>query len=354
MKKLFSQSKRNLGAMPGAVIHIGESRTEKISIELIDYSESDVEDRIVDNLVDLDRFKKTPSDSWININGIHDTGVVSKIGELFLIHPLVQEDIVNTTQRPKLEDYDNYLFIVLKMLTFNEKLDEIESEQVSVILGEKYLITFQEKEGDVFDFVRDRIKNNKGRIRRMGMDFLAYSLIDAIVDHYFAILERIGDKIDILDDTLIEDSEQINVHEIHKLKKNILMLRKAIWPLRELLNNFQKVESKLISDKLDLFLRDVYDHTIQIMDTVDTYRDLLSGMLDMYLSNISNRMNSVMKVLTIIATIFIPLTFIVGVYGMNFKFMPELGWKYGYLSIWIVMILVFASMLAFFRKKKWL
>ncbi|MBU4485096.1 magnesium and cobalt transport protein CorA, partial [bacterium] len=270
MKKLFSQSKRNLGAMPGAVIHIGESRTEKISIELIDYSESDVEDRIVDNLVDLDRFKKTPSDSWININGIHDTGVVSKIGELFLIHPLVQEDIVNTTQRPKLEDYDNYLFIVLKMLTFNEKLDEIESEQVSVILGEKYLITFQEKEGDVFDFVRDRIKNNKGRIRRMGMDFLAYSLIDAIVDHYFAILERIGDKIDILDDTLIEDSEQINVHEIHKLKKNILMLRKAIWPLRELLNNFQKVESKLISDKLDLFLRDVYDHTIQIMDTVDT------------------------------------------------------------------------------------
>jgi magnesium transporter len=264
------------------------------------------------------------------------------------------EDIVNTEQRPKMEDFEGYLFVVLKMLSFDEQQRAIKIEQVSLVLGPNYVLTFQEREGDVFEPVRDRIRRAKGRIRKMGADYLAYALLDAIVDSYFAILEKIGDKIEELEEHLISQPDVQILQSIHHLKREMIYLRRSIWPLREVTSGMARNESILIKESTEIFLRDVYDHTIQVIDTIEAYRDMISGMLDTYLSSISNRMNEVMKVLTIFAAIFIPLTFIAGIYGMNFAYMPELGWKWGYFAVLTVMVSVAVCMLIYFRKRKWL
>jgi len=270
------------------------------------------------------------------------------------LHPLTLEDIASTHQRPKMEDFDNYFYFVLRMPYFQRRGGRIHAEQISIVLMKNAVVSFQEREGDVFDPIRERIRRNKGRIRKCGADYLAYALMDAIVDNGFAILETLGERTESLENNVLKEPDPAVVREIHALKRELILLRKAIWPLREVLANLSRDDSPLISKSTALYLRDVYDHTIQVVETVETFRDTVSGLLDVYLSVVSNRMNEVMRVLTVIATLFIPLTFLAGIWGMNFEFMPELEWKFAYPVVLGIMILIAATMLIFFRRKKWL
>lgn len=354
MFKLNKKRSNKAGLPPGTPVYIGEKKHEEVKISIIDYDEAQFQERKAKAIEECFPFKDTPTVTWINIDGIHQVDIIEKIGKHFDLHPLIMEDIVNTEQRPKMDDSGHYIFIVLKMLYYDEKENEAKVEQVSIILGDNFVISFQEREGDIFDPIRERIRNGKGRVRKMGADYLAYTLLDAIVDNYFIILEKLGERIEELEDRLVTDPRPETLHEIHKLKREMIFLRKSVWPLREVISGLERVESSLIRKAIRIYLRDIYDHTIQVIDTVETFRDMLSGMHDTFLSSISNRMNEVMKVLTIIATIFIPLTFIAGVYGMNFKFMPELEWRWAYFTVWIVIVIAAISMVIFFKRKKWL
>ncbi len=354
MVRFIRKRSRKAGLPPGTLVHIGEKKTEKTKIRLMDYNEDHLEEKDLESIEECFPYKDTPTVTWINVDGIHEVDVIDKIGKHFDLHPLVQEDILNTDHRPKLEDYENYLFLILKMLTYDNTEKELKMEQVSLVIGRTFVLSFQESEGDVFDAVRERLRKAKGRIRKMGPDYLAYALADAVVDHYFLVLEKIGEEIESLEDELITEPDTETVESIHNLKRELIFLRKSVWPLREAIVGLEKGESELIQDKTAVYLRDVYDHTIQVIDTIETFRDMVSGMLDIYLSSLSNKMNQVMKVLTIIATIFIPMTFIAGIYGMNFKFMPELEWHWGYLFAWVIMISIGLSMVVYFKNKKWI
>ena len=354
MAKFIKKRSNKRGLPPGELVHIGEKRTERSSITVLDYDENTFEETSVKQVEDCFSLKDSPTVSWINVDGVHELDVIEKLGNSFGVHPLILEDIVNTDQRPKLEDFEQYLFVILKMFQYDDKHQEILTEQVSVLLGQNFVISFQEKPGDVFDPLRTRIRNAKGRVRKMGADYLAYALLDAIVDNYFVILEKIGERIEDLEEKIVTNPTPKTLQTIHSLKRGLIFLRKSVWPLREVINGLQKSESPLIQETTEIYLRDVYDHTIQVIDTVETFRDMVAGMLDIYLSSISNKLNEVMKVLTIFAAIFIPLTFIVGVYGMNFKVMPELDWQWGYPMVWLVIIIVSLSMILFFRRRKWL
>jgi magnesium transporter len=288
------------------------------------------------------------------VDGVHQLEIIEKVGKQLKIHPLVLEDIMHTGQRPKMEDYENYLFLVLKMLQYNEQENETKTEQISIIIGSNYVISFQEGEGDVFGLIRERIRTNRGRTRKMGADYLAYSLVDAIVDNYFMVLEKVGEQIEDIEDALIKNPTPEVLHSLHRLKRELIFLRKSVWPLREVISKLERWESPLIDKSIDIFLRDVYDHTIQVIDAVETFRDMLSGMLDIYLSSLSNRMNEIMKVLTIITTIFIPLTLISGIYGMNFRFMPELQAPLAYPIVLLTMFLIGIIMIIYFKRRKWL
>jgi magnesium transporter len=340
------------GLAPGTLVTVGKDRTEDVKISVIDYDETHVEERQIQRIEDVFPFKDSPTVTWINVDGIHNTDIIEKIGSHFGIHPLVLEDIVNTGQRPKMEDFGDYMYVVLKML-YLEK-DEIRAEQVSLVLGPNFVISFQEMPGDVFSPVRERLRGTKWRIRKLGADYLTYALTDTIVDNYFVILENFGERIECLEEDLIERPAPDTLQAIHTLKRELIFLRKSVWPLRELVSGMERAESNLITDMMPMYLRDVYDHTIQVMDTVESYRDMVSGMLDTYLSSISNRMNEVMKVLTIIATIFIPITFIAGIYGMNFQNMPELSWPWAYFGALGIMGCISLVMIVYFRRKGWL
>lgn len=323
---------RKIGLPPGSLVHVGERRAEEVRIALMDYDERDLREKDAASLEDCRAAKDdTESVSWINISGIHDTDVIKRLGDAFKIHSLVLEDILNTDHRPKMEDYDDYLYLVLKVLRHDPLNDEILVEQVSLILGPHFVISFQEAEGEVFNPIRERLRQGKGRIRKMGTDYLAYALMDAVVDHYFVILEKIGERIEDLQAEVLSDPNPETLQTIQITKREMIFLRKSIWPLREAVNALLRGESSLVTDPVMPFLRDIYDHTIHVIDSIETFRDLISGTLDVYLSSVSNKMNQVMKVLTIIATIFIPLTFIAGIYGMNFEYMPELKWRWAYL-----------------------
>ena len=287
------------------------------------------------------------------MDGLDRVDIIGKLGGYFNIHPLTLEDILNTRQRPKTEDYDSYIYSVLKMILLDTKTKEITIDQVSIIIGPNYVLSFQERDGNIFDQVRERFENPASRLRKSGVDYLAYGLIDAVIDNYFLILEHFGDKIEYLEEGLVLYPRPETLKTIQKYKRDMITLRKSIWPLRELINGLQRVESDLIKGTTRVYLRDVYDHTIQVIDTVEDFRDILSSMVDIYLSSISFRMNEVMEVLTVIATIFIPLTFISGVYGMNFKYMPELNWRWGYPTVMFAMILLAVSMFIYFKKRKW-
>jgi magnesium transporter len=354
MVKFIKRRLKKIGLPPGTPVFVGEKKIEKAKITIIDYDEKQFQEKEAETIEECFPFKDTPTVTWINVDGVHQLDIIEKIGSHFELHPLILEDIMNTEQRPKMEDFERYIYIVLKMLDYDEKENETKIEQVSLILGENFVISFQETEGDIFDYIRERIRNGKGRIRKMGADYLGYALLDAIVDKYFIILERLGGQIEDIEEELVSNPKPEILHEIHRLKREMIFLRKSIWPLREVINILERGESSLIQKSTLIYLRDVYDHTIQVIDQVETFRDMVSGMHDTYLSVVSNRMNEVMKVLTIIATIFIPLTFIAGIYGMNFKFMPELEWRWAYFVVWSVIVIIAIFMLIYFRRKKWL
>jgi magnesium transporter len=354
MGKHNGRASRKAGMPPGSLVHIGETHAGPVTITVIDYDETHLEERRVDRAEDCLPFKERDSATWINVTGVSDVGIIEAIGTVFGIHPLVMEDIVHTDQRPKVEDFGDYLFIVLRMLHFQNDQLYKGSEQVSLILGRNLVISFLERPADIFDPVLQRLRSGKGRIRKKPSDYLAYVLMDTIIDNYFIVLENLGETIEDLEDELVTDPSPATLQVIQLMKREMIYLRKSVWPLREALSGLQRGESDLITDGVRLFLRDIYDHTIQIIDTIETFRDLLSGLLDIYLSSVSNRMNEIMKVLTIMASIFIPLTFLAGIYGMNFKYMPELGLPWAYPVLWLVMIVTAAGLLLFFKRKRWL
>jgi len=354
MSRYVKKRSKKAGLPPGTLVYIGDRKPDGVKITILDYNEADFHEMDAGTVEACFPFRDTLSVTWLDVDGTHDIETIRKLGECYGLHPLVQEDILNTDQRPKLEDYGDYLYIVLKMLSHDERSGEIRSEQVSLILGRSFVISFQEgKEGDVFGPIRERIRSGKGRIRKTGADFLAYSLIDAVVDSYFVIMEKLGESVDILEERLVDRPSPETLHGIHALKKEMIFLRKSVWPLREVIGALERGDSGLIQEPTRAYLRDVYDHTIQVIETIETFRDMVTGMLDIYLSSLSNRLNEVMKVLTIIATLFMPLTFLAGVYGMNFRRMPELEWPWGYPAVLGIMCIVAISMLAYFKKKKW-
>ena len=354
MPKLVKEKLKKVGLPPGSIVHIGNKRDEKVKITIVDYCEAKFQEKEAKSVEECFPYKDKSTVTWININGVHKMKVIEEIGKCFNLHPLILEDIVDTDQRPKIKDFGNYIFVILKMLYYDKNDNEMKVEQVSLILGKNYVISFQEREGDVFSSIRERIRNNIGRIRKAGADYLIYALIDAIVDNYFIITEKLGEKIENLEDKVISRPKPANLRVIHKLRRDLIFLRKSVWPLREVISILQKGESSLILKPTNVYLKDVYDHTIQVMDTVETLRDIISGMLDIYLSSASIRMNEIMKMLTIIATIFIPLTFITGIYGMNFRNIPEIKWVWGYPVVLLGMLIIGIVMVIYFKRKKWM
>ncbi|MEW6501314.1 MAG: magnesium/cobalt transporter CorA [Thermodesulfobacteriota bacterium] len=353
-------SSQKAGLPPGTPVHIGEQKAKEVQVTLVDYDQEHCE------IVTLPRpdlctlYQDKATTTWVNVDGLHQADLIEKICQCFKLHPLTIEDILNTTQRPKLDIFDDYLFLVIKTQGYNPETRFIDTEQISLVLGRGFLVSFQERPGDTFEAVRNRIRSNRGRIRKMGMDYLAYSLLDTVIDNYFTVLEQLGEEIEDLEEELIAEPTQETLRRLHVLKREMILLRKSIWPLREVINGLMREEeTNLISETIHPFLKDLYDHTIQVIDTVETYRDILAGMLDIYLSSISNRMNEIMKVLTIFAAIFIPLTFITSLYGMNFNTekspwnMPELNWAFGYPFALGLMVATAAAMLYYFKRKKW-
>ncbi|MBD3348780.1 MAG: magnesium/cobalt transporter CorA [Candidatus Eisenbacteria bacterium] len=320
----------------------------------MDYGPDRLEERDLESVQESLPFKELPTVTWLNLVGLHETAVIEEIGAAFGLHPLVLEDILNTRQRPKFEDHGDYVFLVVRTMHYLEEKRDIRTEQIALVLGRNFVISFQEFEADPFGAIRDRLRTSAGRIRGAGPDYLAYALVDAIVDHYFVILERIGDHIEELGDETIGDPTPDTLRNIQTLRKDLGHLRRSVWPLREVASAMERSESALVKESTGPYLRDVYDHTIQVIETLESYRDMISGMFDTYLSSVSNRMNEVMKVLTIIATIFIPITFVAGVYGMNFQHMPELAYPWAYPAALGVMLIIALAMIAYFRRKRWL
>lgn len=370
---------------PGTPVYVGQHDDVPVTMELFDYDP----DRVVETtLATPDAAapcRNTETVSWLNVTGVHDIDVVETIGNHFGIHPLAQEDIANTHQRPKVEDYDENLFVVLRMFRLDDAFPDsstratqtppgeasptnhedraarngatspaICSEQVSLVLGRHSVLSFQERPGDVFDTIRERLRTGRGRLRNMGSDYLLYALLDAVVDNYFVVMEELAARVEAAEEDVLDDPQPAAQRRLHALRKEIIGLRKSVWPLREAVSALEKGESDLIGRPTRLFLRDLYDHVIQLLDTMETLRDVISGLFDMYLSSVSNRMNEVMKVLTMIATLFIPITFIAGIYGMNFATMPELQWRWGYPAALTAMAVVAAGMLVYFKRKRWL
>jgi len=354
MERITKSEPHNIGLPPGSLMFFGTKKIDKARISVFDYDQDNFSERVDVSIDECFPFKAKPVITWMNIDGLHDTELIEKIGKQFEIHPLVLEDILHTEQRPKVEVFDDYIYCVIKMLDFDEHEFKIVSEQVSIILGKNFIISFQEQAGDVFDPIRERIRKAKGVIRKSDSDYLAYTLLDVVIDYYFNILEKVGDRIEKLEEDLMDQPQPATLNEIYCLKREVLLLRKSVWPLREIISALERSESVLIHKKSVPYFRDLYDHIIRVIDTVETSRDLISGMLDLYLSSVSNRMNEIMKVLTIISTIFIPITFIVGVYGTNFEYLPELKFHFGYFAMWIVMVIIAIVMLFYFRRKKWL
>ncbi len=343
------------GLPPGVLVHVGTQKVTESRVRILDYDEQGVREKSPARLDECLPFRDSETVTWIDIEGLQDVGLLEGLGRCFGLHPLILEDILNTDQRPKSDDMDDYIYVVLKMLDFDPASLEVVSEQVSIVFGRNFVISLQEgREGDLFEPLRQRIRNGKGRMRRLGPDYLAYSLLDTIIDHYFVILEKFAERIEKLEEELVGNPRPDTLQQIHRLKREMIFLRKSAWPLREVINGLEKSESDLIRPATKIFLRDIYDHAIHIVDSIESYREMLSSMLDIYLSSVSNRMNQVMKVLTIIATIFMPLTFLAGIYGMNFKHMPELGWPWGYPLVLALMFALAGAMIYFFKKKNWL
>jgi magnesium transporter len=349
------QRSAKVGLPPGSLVYVGRKKEAltPTRITVIEYDAEYFREREVGSPRELFPLKPAPVVTWINVDGVSNPEILKSFGEAFNLHSLLLEDILNTDQRPKCEFTERNIYTILKMFEFEPNRHRILAEQVSLVLGENYLISFLEEVGGEFEPVRERIRSDHSRFRKSGPGYLAYSLLDTVVDRYFLTLEAIGESLDSLEDSLGRMATANALQRIHEIKRELIFLRKYIWPVREVVTALQHADSPLLPDSIQPYLRDVYEHTVQVMDGLETYRDLLSGIQDLYLSMTSNRLNDIMRVLTVISTIFIPLTFIAGVYGMNFHYMPELGWKWAYPAVWLVMILVAMGMIAFFRRKKW-
>ncbi|MDI6709613.1 MAG: magnesium/cobalt transporter CorA [Thermoanaerobacterales bacterium] len=353
MAKFEERVSQKAALSPGTPIYIGPRKAEEVTITVLEYDKESYREKVVEKPEDLEA-PGGPATVWVNVVGVHQVEVVKKLGNRFGLHPLVVEDILNTKQRPKVEEYAEYLYMAFKILSYDEKHSRISASQASIVLGTNYVLTFQENKDGTFDPVKRRIENGKGRIRTMGADYLAYALVDTVVDEYYRIGEQVGEDIEFLEEEVISGPSQRTLAGIHDLRKQLMLFRRSVWPLREIVSGLEQGESAFLKRSTLVYLKDVYDHIAEIIETVESYRDMISELLDTYMSSVSYRLNDVMRVLTIIATIFIPLTFIVGVYGMNFKYMPELSWRWGYPVVWLIMILISVSMLACFRKRKWL
>ena len=354
------KSTKALNQSPGTVTYIGRKESAETTLEVIDYNKASYERYTSSRPEDAFNFENEDKVTWINIDGLSNTAEIEKLGKYYELHPLILEDIVNTNQRPKIDEYQEYIFIVAKMLYFPKDAKDknngsLISEHISLVMGKDYVLTFQEADGDVFDGLRDRIANAKGRVRSNGSDYLLFGLLDAIIDNYFDVLDHIGDKIEVLEEELFQAQPNDEItFEIQELKRTILRIRRAIFPLREVVSRLAMLDNSMIDDKTRNYIKDLHDHLIQVSENIEIYREMTWSLMDTYMTTISNKMNEVMKVLTIISTIFIPLTFIAGIYGMNFEYMPELEWEYSYYILWGVMIIIFLMMMYYFRKKNWL
>lgn len=346
-----SKQIKKVGQAPGTLIYTGDIEDSPIEISVIRYSEDSFERAIVEKATDVYQEKNEDTITWINIEGIHDTEVIQQIGKDFKLHPLMLEDILNIEQRPKIDNFGDNIIVFLKMLYISET--KLIVEPISLVLGPNYLISFQEQPGDVFDNIRLRLENSNGKIRNHRADYLLYSLMDAIIDNYFIVLEDISEKLEFLEDKLFLSTDNQLLYELQHLRKQIVVIRRSVYPLREIVNKLNREEYEAIEEESEKYFRDLYDHTIQIIETIETFKETVASLKDVFMTSISNKMNEIMKVLTLIATIFIPITFVVGVYGMNFENMPELGWKYGYALTWGIMVVMTVSMLLYFKKKKW-
>jgi magnesium transporter len=350
--RLVQKRSRKTGLPPGTLVHIGERKSDKVTVTVFHYNGTECHELQHEQVGQL----SPPADEsviWINVGGVHQVDVVETLGRQFLLHPLLLEDVANTDQRPKLDDYETYVFLVIKMLSLTAR-KEISVEQVSLVLGRNYVISFQENGTDVFQPIRERLRAGKGRLRQSGADYLLYALVDAIVDQYFAVLELLGEKIEAVQLAVVDDPVPQTLNDIHALKRQLLFLRRAVWPLRDVMNNLSRSECPFLQMPTKVFFRDVHDHVIQIVDTIETLREMVSASLEIYLSSVSYRLNAVMRVLTVITTIFMPLSFIASIYGMNFEHMPELQSRWGYPLVLAVMATVGVGMLLLFRKKRWL
>lgn len=352
--RALSGSSESAFQVPGTTVFVGRQRREQASIDIITFSAETIQEWHQADLDTCNACHAGPTISWINVNGIHDTALIEQLGDAFDLHPLTREDIANTSQRPKWEEFDGYAFLAMKMLDDAGADRGVTVEHVSLILGPTWVLSFLEDEGDVFESVRQRLRTASGRVRTMPADYLAFCLMDAVVDHYFLAVERIGEGVELIDEQVISHPDPGDIKKIHRLKQQMLTLRRAVWPLREVVGAIVRSESDLLGKRTNVFWRDLYDHTVQVIDMVETSRDSLASLHDTYLSSLSNRMNEVMKVLTVISTIFIPLTFLAGVYGMNFEHMPELKWKEGYFVVWAVMVSTGVLLLMYFRKRRWI
>ncbi len=345
---------KNPGSAPGTLKFTGQRLVDDIQISLYDFDKDQFSEQQISDISDSTPFLESPSKTWINVKGLHDVDKLKNIWNYFSLHPLIQEDIIHTQQRAKIEQYPNHMFFVLKIIYYNEKAEELHVEQLSIVLGDNWVLSFQESDLPIFEPIIHRLRNQAPRLRNSGADYLSYALIDTIVDHYFNVLGSFGNEIEVLEDNIIKSFDDFVPEQIHALRRKINFVRKSVWPFRDSLNGLIRDESDFINEDHKVYFRDVHDHLFQIIEGLDNYREMVMGMLDLYMSQVSNKMNEVMKVLTIIATIFIPLTFIAGIYGMNFEYMPELGWKWAYPTVWVLMIASTLGMVYYFRKKKWL
>jgi magnesium transporter len=354
MSESLSYASEKSGLPPGSLVHVGEVHENEHKITVIDYNKTTLTRRTINSIEELEPYKGTDTITWVIVDGLQDVSIIDAIGQHFSIHPLILEDILNTHQRPKFEEFDDYLFIVVKALAVPDDEFGVDYEQVSLLLLNNIVFTFKEKPDAIFDPLFTRLDNEKSQIRTLGADYLTYIIMDSIVDEYFTLQDTFDELIEAVEDELLANPTAQTLATIQKIRRELIFLRRSVSPLRELLSGILRSESPLLDAKTQRYFRDVYDHVIRVTEAIESYRDLIAGMLDIYLSSVSNKMNETMKVLTVFASIFIPLTFIAGVYGMNFEFMPELKWRWGYPALWLVFIGVSVSLLRFFKKKHWL
>ncbi len=354
MFNTLKRQRKKVGLPPGSLVYTGDQSDITPTLTLLSYTRDNIQEKHDKNLEECLTARIDNGITWLNIDGLQNIELIKQIGKNYNLHPLVLEDILNPVQRAKIEMFEHYVFIVMKIMIWHEKSKSFSVQQISLILGDHFVLTFQEKHCPLFDAIFNAIRSGQGRIREQNTDYLCYILMDTIVDQYFVILDQIGEQIEKTEKIIITDPTKKNIQSLYRLKRKMFFFRKVAWPVREIINHLLQAKVSFVGDFVLPYFRDVYDHIIQIIDTVETFRDMLSSMLDVYLSSLTNRINEVMKVLTIIATLFIPLTFIASIYGMNFKYMPELQWKWGYFTVLGVMALMVIGMLIYFRNKKWM